>query len=113
MLALAVAAVEERPEFRPLVFRIPLPELVPEAEDPLLGARLFFVAPSAAEHGVELVLLNACSSGTVWIWLREARGPVGSVTMPCAMASSTEATTSRAPISATRRSRKSMTSGKL
>ena len=45
--------------------------------------------------------------------MRLARGPVSSVTWPWSMASWTEATTSRAPASATRRSRNSMTSGKL
>src|SRR5262249_52827221 len=56
MLALADAAVVEVPELRALRFRFPLPELVAEREDSLLGAGLLLVTPGAADHGVEAEL---------------------------------------------------------
>ena len=56
VLALVVAAVVEVPQLGPLRLRIPLAELVAEAEHPLLGPRLLLVAAGAAERGVELVL---------------------------------------------------------
>ena len=58
VLALAVPAVVEAPQLRALVLRVPLAELVAEAEDALLGPRLLLVAAGAAEHGVEAVLLD-------------------------------------------------------
>ncbi len=48
--------VVEVPELGALVAGIPLPELVAEREDALLGACLVFVATSASEAGVEPVL---------------------------------------------------------
>ena len=56
VLALVVAAVVQVPQLGPLGLRIPLAELVAEAEHPLLGAGLLLVAPGTAERGVELVL---------------------------------------------------------
>ena len=58
MLTLAVAAVVDVPELGPLVLRVPLAELVAEGEEALLGACLLLVAPGAAHHRVELVLLD-------------------------------------------------------
>jgi hypothetical protein len=58
VLALAVPAVVEAPQLGPLVLRVPLAELVPEAEHPLLGTRLLLVAPGSSEGGVEVVLLD-------------------------------------------------------
>src|SRR5690606_2002031 len=58
VLALAVAAVVEVPQLGPLVLRVPLAELVPEAEHPLLGPGLLLVAAGTAEDGVEAVLLD-------------------------------------------------------
>ena len=55
----------------------------------------------------------ASSSVTVCSRFRLACRPVSSVTRPASMDSCTEATTSRTPSSATRRSRNSSTSGKL
>ena len=46
------------PDFRPLVFRIPLAERIAEAEKTFLGAGLFLVAPRAADGAVELKFLN-------------------------------------------------------
>src|SRR5690606_4525131 len=57
-LALAVAADVEVPQLGPLVLRVPLAELVPEAEHPLLGPGLLLVAAGTAEDGVEAVLLD-------------------------------------------------------
>ena len=58
MLTLAVPAVEQVPQLGPLVLRVPLPELVAEGVHALLGPRLVLVAATAAEHGVEAVLLD-------------------------------------------------------
>ena len=55
----------------------------------------------------------ASSSVVVCSRLRLARGPVSSATRPLAIDSSTEATTSRAPLRSTASSRNWMTSGKL
>src|SRR5215218_3441738 len=55
----------------------------------------------------------ASSNVVVCSRLREARGPVSSTTRPRSIDSWTEATTSCSPSSATRRSRKAITSGKL
>src|SRR3954447_5140804 len=59
VLALAVPAVVEVPQLGALVARVPLAELVAEAEDPLLGPGLLLVAPGPAEDGAELVLADA------------------------------------------------------
>ena len=58
VLAAMHAGVEQVPDFRPLGLRIPLAELVAEREDAFLGARLFLVAPSAADAGVEAEFLD-------------------------------------------------------
>src|SRR4051794_15972757 len=63
VLALAVPAVVEAPQLRPLVPGIPLAELVAEAEHPLLGPGLLLVAAGAAEDGPELVLVDAAQEG--------------------------------------------------
>src|SRR3954452_13012960 len=55
----------------------------------------------------------ASSSVVVCRRLRDARGPVSSTTRPASIESCTLATIRRSPSSATRRSRNSMTSGKL
>ena len=52
----SVLAVVKVPQLGSLVARVPLAELVTQAEDALLRARLLFVAPPAAEDGVEAVL---------------------------------------------------------
>src|SRR5204862_4299158 len=49
VLALVHAPVVEVPELGPLVLRVPLAELVAKGKNPLLGARLFLVAPRAAD----------------------------------------------------------------
>jgi hypothetical protein len=53
-----VPPVVQRPQLGTLVLRVPLAELVAEAEHPLLGPRLLLVAPGAAEQRVEAVLLH-------------------------------------------------------
>ena len=58
MLTLAVPAVVDVPDLGSLVLRVPLAELVAEREEALLGACLLLVAPGAAHHRVELVLLD-------------------------------------------------------
>ena len=52
----AVPAVVEVPELRALPARVPLAELVAQAEHALLGAGLLLVAARAPEDGVEAVL---------------------------------------------------------
>ncbi len=66
--------------------------------------------PNAASKPCSAI---ASSSVTVCSWLRDARGPVSSTTRPLSIESCTLATISRSPSSATRRSRNSITSGKL
>jgi len=58
VLAGAVPAVVQVPQFRALAARLPLAETVAQAEDPLLGAGAFLVAPAAAEHRVVAVLVD-------------------------------------------------------
>src|SRR3954449_4611981 len=58
VLALADATVVDAPQLRALAARIPLAEVVAEAEDPLLRAGALLVAAGPAERGVEAVLLD-------------------------------------------------------
>ena len=58
VLAHRVPAVVEVPQLGPLVARVPLAELVAQAQDPFLGPGLVLVAAAAAEDGVELVALD-------------------------------------------------------
>ena len=58
MLALADARVVEAPDLRPLRSRVPLAEVVAEAEDPLLRAGALLVAARAADGRVEAVSLD-------------------------------------------------------
>src|SRR5579871_3511156 len=59
----ANAAVEERPKLWTLIFGIPLARGVAEGEDPLLGARFFFIAACAAEGCVEAVGAQTVEEG--------------------------------------------------
>ena len=56
MLALADAAVEQRPQLWALVLGVPLAEVVAEAEDSLLGAGALLIAASATKRRVKAVL---------------------------------------------------------
>src|SRR4051794_28175288 len=58
VLAGGVPAVVQVPQFGALAARVPLGELVAQAEHPLLGAGLLLVAASAAEDRVELLRLD-------------------------------------------------------
>src|SRR5205085_9401770 len=58
VLALADACVVEAPQLRPLRARVPLAEVVAEAEDALLRAGALLVAARAAHRGIEAVLLD-------------------------------------------------------
>src|SRR5919202_1978991 len=58
VLSLADAPVVDAPHLRALAARVPLAEIVAEAEDPLLRAGALLVAARAAERGVEAVLLD-------------------------------------------------------
>ena len=58
MFARIDAGVVKIPDFRPLVFRVPLAEAVAEAEETFLGAGLFLVAPRAANQAIKLKFLN-------------------------------------------------------
>ena len=53
-----LASVEEVPEFRALVFRVPLAEVVAMREEAFFRTGFFFIASSAAEAGVVLVFLD-------------------------------------------------------
>ena len=113
VLALADPGVVEVPELGPLRARVPLPEVVAEAEDPLLRAGSLLVAPGTAHRRVEAVLAIASSRVVVCSWFRDARGPRSSTTRPWSIDSWTLATIRRSSSSAMRRSRNSITSGKL
>src|SRR6185295_14465895 len=52
------ARMVEIPDFRPLIFRIPLAEAVAKAEEPFLGAGFFLVAPRAADGAIEAEFLD-------------------------------------------------------
>ena len=52
------AGVVKVPDFRPLIFRIPLAERIAEAEKTFLCAGFFLVAPRAADGAIELKFLN-------------------------------------------------------
>ena len=58
-----MATVVEVPQLGTLVLRVPLPEVVAEAEHALLGAGLLLVATGTAEHRVVLALLDAAQQG--------------------------------------------------
>src|SRR3954452_4980287 len=58
VLALADPPVVDAPQLGALATRVPLAEVVAEAEDPLLRPRALLVAARAAERGVEAVLLD-------------------------------------------------------
>jgi len=58
VLARIDAGIEKIPDFRPLVFRVPLSEAVAKAEEPFLCAGLFLVAPRAANQAIKLKFLN-------------------------------------------------------
>ena len=55
---LVAAGVVEVPQFRALVLRVPLAELVAEAHDPLLWRAPFLVAAGAADAAVEAEFLD-------------------------------------------------------
>ena len=63
MLALAVAGVVDRPGLGALVARIPLPELVADGEDALLGPGTLLVAARAADGRIEAVLGDGVEEG--------------------------------------------------
>jgi hypothetical protein len=46
------------PEFRPLIFGIPLVGLITEREYPFLGPGFFFIPPSSTEGRVKSVLVQ-------------------------------------------------------
>ena len=80
--------------------------------------RSFARARSSSRRAPPIAASNWCSSiasssVVVCSRLREARGPVSSTTRPLSIDSCTDATISRSSSSRTRRSRNSITSGKL
>ncbi len=114
MLALADAAIVEAPQLRALALGLPLAELVAEGEDALLRARALLVAAGAAEGRVEAVLGDRIEQrDRLQPVARGARARSARPRARCRIESSTEATISRSPSSATRRSRNSIASGKL
>src|ERR1035438_473465 len=62
------------PQFRPLVLRVPLSRAVAEGIDPLLRARLLFVAPSTAKRRIEVVMPESIEQG---LCLQQAAATLG------------------------------------
>ena len=110
MLAGVDPAVVEVPQLGPLVARVPLPELVAEAEDPLLGARALSSSRRAAEAASKPCSAIASSSVTDWRRLREARARIGH---PSGVDRVLHRADDQAPRRPTPASRKASTSGKL
>ena len=79
VLARSVPGVEEVPQLGPLVLRVPLAELVAEADDALLGARLLLVASAAAEDTVETVVVDGVEQRQR---LERVAGAVGALAQP-------------------------------
>src|SRR6516165_9437863 len=75
VLALPDARVVEVPQLRPLGAWVPLPEVVPEAEDALLRAGPLLVAARAAHRGVEPVLLDRVEEGRRLQLVARGAGP--------------------------------------
>ena len=94
------------PQLRPLATQVP----TAESHGRRSLARPLLVAAGAAEHGV-VTLLGVVSTRTVCRGLRVPSGR--STRSPRSIQSWTAATRRRAPVRSTRRSRNSMTSGKL
>ncbi|MNQ77374.1 hypothetical protein D3C85_922390 [compost metagenome] len=63
VLAAMHAGVEQIPQLGPLGLGVPLAEFVAERKDAFLGARLFLVAPGAADAGVEAEFLDRLQQG--------------------------------------------------
>src|SRR5687768_8551449 len=76
VLAHGVAAVVQVPQLGALVARVPLAELVTEAQDALLGTGLVLVTAAAAEDGVELVGLDGVQQRN---GLQRVAGAVGAL----------------------------------
>ncbi len=105
--------VVDAPQFRALGLRVPLAELVAEREDALLRTRLFFVAARAADHRGIAVLLDGFKQRHRLRRVARIRLADAGARCRFLIESSTWPTTSSAPISFARRSRKSITSSKL
>ena len=63
MLAFAQPSVVEAPQLGALRLGLPLPELVAQREDALLGTGLLLVASGTPEDGIELVLQDGVEQG--------------------------------------------------
>jgi hypothetical protein len=54
VLSMLLATIENIPQLRALVFRIPLPKSIPVREKPFLGASLLFVSTASPKRGIIL-----------------------------------------------------------
>ncbi len=72
MLARPLPAVVQIPEFRALVLRVPLAELVAVAEDALLGTGLLLIAAGTADGAIDFVRFNGIQQRVVCSLLRLA-----------------------------------------
>ncbi|GGO98414.1 hypothetical protein GCM10011612_13260 [Actinomyces gaoshouyii] len=79
VLARGVPGVEQRPQLGALIARIPLPELIAQGEDALLGPSLLLVAPAPAEDAVEAVRGDRVEQ---WAGLQRVAGAVGALAQP-------------------------------
>ena len=105
MLPPPVQAVVERPRLRSLVLGVPLAELVTKLNTRSMAPAFSSSRLAPLKTASNLPSVMVSSSAVVCWRFREARGPVSSVTRPASIDSWTLVTTSRAPSSATRRSR--------
>jgi len=53
VFALVHPAIEEVPQFRALILRVPLTKIIPVTEEPLLAPRLLLIAAATAETRIE------------------------------------------------------------
>ena len=97
VLTLVVARVVEVPQLGALALRVPLAELVSEAEDPLLGPSLLLVPPGPAEDGVMAALGDGAQQRRRLQPVAGGSRCVSSTVRPASMSSCTLATTTRTP----------------
>jgi len=105
--------VVEIPQLGALILRVPLAGAIAERVDPLLGARLLFIAASAAECHVEVIVTQPVEERLRFEQPAAALGVEGDGIRPAAMAGSLRHTSSSAPTERAISSRKVSISANL